>query len=170
MAPQAAQERRQQILESETPAEDARVLEQAARREGLERLDEAMRAGALEEALDRPRPALDARLPRALLALLPHQQHRHVDAKHLAATIERDGLGAAVRLRNRDHRIGGAEVDADARSGRWSCCHGLGRDGGDCGTARKQIRAADAREVGEACNHRPLSPAGIPTEGDAISL
>ena len=127
IAPQGAKERRQQILECEALAEDARVLERGARREGLERLDEAMRAGPLEELLDRPRPALDARLQRAVASFLPEEKRRHVDAEQLAAAVELERLGASVRMRNGDHGVGRPEVDADGRAGA-GCCHDGTRD------------------------------------------
>jgi hypothetical protein len=59
MAAQLAEEAVEEILEAPGAAEDIRLLEEPARGEALQRLDEAAVAGELDEALDRPRPASD---------------------------------------------------------------------------------------------------------------
>ncbi len=126
VAPQGAKERRHQVLELEPPVEDPRVLEGAARRKGLEGLDETMRAGAFQELPDGPGAALDLRLRRCALALLPEAERRHVDAQHLLPAGKREDLDLAIGIGERDDGVGGAEIDADAAPERClRSCHDL---------------------------------------------
>jgi hypothetical protein len=97
MREDVAQEGRQQILELILLAENPRLLERAARREGLERLNEAVRADARQELLDRPRTTLDKSLGRASLARLPEAQRRHEHVQHLAGAAEGPDLAGALR-------------------------------------------------------------------------
>ncbi|GCC43961.1 hypothetical protein chiPu_0028224 [Chiloscyllium punctatum] len=118
MARQRAQERGEQILELVALPEYLRGVEGRACREGLERLDEAMDRASLEELLDRPRPALGARMQAGAGPFLPEAQRGDIDAMRAAAMLEANSLDTAVGIGQRDHGVAGAEIDANRDGGR----------------------------------------------------
>ena len=112
VAPHDLEKRREEILELVRASVDPGRLEEPARREGLERLDEAAVAGVLDEALDRPRSRL-ARNPRmVVVALVPEAQRRAEGEEKRGEEVEDDGLGA-MAVRPREHGVRRAEVEAE---------------------------------------------------------
>ncbi len=91
------------------------MFEAGARRDRLERLDEAavLREGQI--FLDRPRPRLGGESV-ALSLLLPEAERGAEHRIRCLGTVEHDETGGFA-LRDGRHRVGGAEIEAE-REGR----------------------------------------------------
>ena len=113
-------ERCQQILESELAAVDVRLGERSARRERLERLQEAAIDRVIDEAFDRPRPGLKAQVVRSTGVFIPEAHCRAEGGMGIAGQCERQRARHAGLGRSSDHGIGGPEVQTkrDGSGGR----------------------------------------------------
>ena len=119
MRAQAQQEGRQQVLERETAAEHARLLEQRARGMALERLDEPRLQRLLDIGLDRPRPRLDHAGGRIVGGSVEAQGRTEGDdGLAIAGRLESGEMRAAVCVQGRDDGVGGAEIDPDRGAAR----------------------------------------------------
>src|SRR5688572_11410180 len=122
MRAHAREARREKILELVRAAVDAGRLEEPARRERLQRLDEAAVRGVLEEALDRPWPGFREDLGMRLVAFVPEAERGTEGEEARCEEIEHHGLRrrgreCAVTIKTtrrcpREHRVGRAEVQA----------------------------------------------------------
>jgi len=113
MRAQPLEEGGEEILELVAAAVNARRFEQAARRERLQRLDEAAVRGMFEEALDRPRPCFGNDLRVRFIALVPEAQRRTEGEEPRREEIKDDRLCQMLRRRPRRHRVRRAEVEPE---------------------------------------------------------
>ena len=110
MRDQPLQEQTAEILEPERASENLRALEQRARRDALERLDEAAVERRLQIFRDRPWPRLRRNaVPAALL--LPEAQGGPEYRARRAVTGKIDQARPPVALGERDNAVGRAEVE-----------------------------------------------------------
>jgi len=112
MGPQPQHEGRQHVLEGVAAAQDAGFLEERAGRIALERLDEACLERLLDIGFDRPRAGLDDP-PAGVVRIGVKAQRRAEGDDVLVLGGEGHQLGQAVRSDLGEHRVGGAEIDAD---------------------------------------------------------
>ena len=113
VAAQLAEEAVEEVLEAPGGTVDVGLLEEPARGEALERLDEAAVARELDEALDRPRAGVGHRLGMVLVTLVPERERRAEREEPVGEEAEHHGIRARVGMRPREHRVGRAEVEPE---------------------------------------------------------
>jgi hypothetical protein len=126
VALQGAQERGEQIFEAVAVTENPGFLERRASRECLEGLDEAVGVASFEESIDRPRSPFDQGSAAVAVPLVPEAQGRHEDLIGCPPMREPERLDTPVPVRQRDHGVGRAKIDADRDIGGWNARHGGG--------------------------------------------
>src|SRR5271169_3308282 len=117
MLEQSPQKSGEEILELILLAKNPGFLKGATGGECLERLNEAVRTGTLQELPDRPGPAFDQRPRGTSFGFLPEAQRRHVDVQHFSRVVEIRCLHSTIAVGDGDNRICGAKINANRDAG-----------------------------------------------------
>ena len=154
VADQMAEEHREQILKLVATAEDACLVKGRARDMAFEGLNKADVMCRVQIGADRLHPGMPLDIEAARGQLL-EAQHRAIDVRQFAAVAEHDGARFLAPPRDRNDRVGRAEIDADRNTighGFHGCTPipvqrlGINEDGRDeprpCASSPRLYRAA----------------------------